>query len=84
MRFAIPVPDSDAPSYAVTIRRDSETVWQREDLAPREAGAPLEVSVPAEVLSAGATLLSIEPEATRGASPGPRAGRQWPLRIRRE
>jgi len=82
VRFAIPVPESGAPSYSVTVRQGAETVWQREDLVPREAGAPLEVGVPANLLAAGA-VLSIEGEATRGPSPAPPPVRKWTLRVTR-
>ena len=80
VRFAIPVVESDAPSYSVTVRQGDKAVWQSEDLVPREAGAPVEVGVPANLLAAGA-VLSIEPEATRGASPAPPPVREWTLRV---
>ena len=83
VRFEIPVPDDDrTPSYSVAVRQGGETLWHRDDLVPREAGAPLEVGVPADVLAAGA-VLSVEPEAVRGASPAPPAVRRWTLRISR-
>jgi hypothetical protein len=80
VRFAIPVVESGAPSYSVTVRQGDKAVWQSEDLVPREAGAPVEVGVPANLLAAGA-VLSIEPEATRGASPAPPPVREWTLRV---
>jgi hypothetical protein len=82
VRFAIPVPESAAPSYSVALLRGGEPVWQRDDLVPSAAGAPIEVGVPAEVLAAGDAVLSIEPEATR-ASSAPPVARAWPLRITR-
>jgi hypothetical protein len=82
VRFAIPVPEDGAPSYAVAVREGSETLWRRDDLVPQEAGAPLEVGVPADVLAADA-VLSVEPEPVRGRSPAPAAVREWTLRITR-
>lgn len=79
VRFSIPVPESDAPSYSVAVGRDGASVWRRDDLVPQAAGAPLEVDVPADVL-AGDAVLSVEPEATRSTSASPRT-RRWPLRI---
>jgi hypothetical protein len=80
VRFAIPVEESGAPSYSVTVRQGTETVWQRHDLVPREAGAPVEVGVPAHLL-AGGEVLSIVEESVRGASPAPAPVRQWTLRV---
>lgn len=80
VRFAIPVPEDGTPSYAVTVSQGAETVWQREDLVPREAGAPIEASVPAHLL-AGGEVLSIEGESVRGASPAPAPVRRWTLRV---
>jgi hypothetical protein len=66
----------------VTVRHEGQTIWAREDLVPRGAGAPLEVGVPAEVLAGGAAVLSIEAEPGHGASPAPSpATREWVLRI---
>lgn len=81
VRFAVPVPEEGPPSYAAVVRRDRETVWRRDDLVPAEAGAPLVVTVPADVLDGDVTF-EIQPEAVRSAppAPAPRA-RVWPLRV---
>ncbi|MET0553061.1 MAG: hypothetical protein ABW221_08490 [Vicinamibacteria bacterium] len=81
VRFAVPVPEEGPPSYAAVVRRDRETVWRRDDLVPAEAGAPLVVTVPADVLDGDVTF-EIQPEAVRSASPAPApVTRVWALRI---
>lgn len=80
VRFEIEVADADAPSYSVALRQGRRTLWHRDDLVPEDEGAPVVVDVPADVLTADEAVLSLEPEATRDASPGA-AARTWRLRI---
>ena len=81
VRFAVPVPEEGPPSYTAVVRRDDETVWRRDDLVPAAAGAPLVVTVPADVLDDGVTF-EIQPETVRSASPAPpHRARAWKLRI---
>ena len=84
VRFQVPLPVEGAPSYTATLTRAGREVWRQEDVVRTAEGAPLDVTVPADVLAEGDVAFSIEPEALRSASPRPASSaRTWSVRISR-
>jgi hypothetical protein len=74
--------DEDSATFDAVVRSaDGKEVWRQEGLAPKEFGAPLVVTAPADLLADGEYVLSVEGEAARDAPQG--STRRYRLRLKR-
>jgi hypothetical protein len=80
VRFTIPVAEHGSRTYVASVRRKGRTVWEEGDLEAGSRDGRLVVDVPAELMGEAADL-ALEPDTTRGSTPGPGAARLWSLRI---
>jgi hypothetical protein len=82
VRVELPVAPGPPSFDAVVRTNEGARVWSAESLEPPLAGAPLAVTVPAEVFASDRYVLVVQAEPLRGSA-APRA-LEYTLRVRRE